>query len=198
MNYHYSWEHHYYWHNRSFYDYYAYPDCWDRPVVILAPSYDYQYPRYEGPRVILNEVGDLLKHKESVDKLRYNLMAYPVGERNSDEYRFRMKDAIDSYHYLIYQTFEQIARNENGGGWARQFHDDPAYQQVVESLWEESLALLNMYEAEFPEDSAMRGDSVNVLHWNLSQSSLIRYHSGDNGFYRRLFENVGREVVGDS
>lgn len=196
--YHYSWEHHYYWHNHSNWDYHYYPDVWDTHVVILPPTQGYTYPRYEGPRVTLNEVGDLLANKQSLDRLRYDLMGYPVKERDSDAYRFKMKDVIDSYHYLIYQVYEEVARNESGSGWSRsQYHDDPVYQQVVESLWEESLALLKMYEAEFPHDTAMRGDSVNVLHWNLRESNLIKYNSSGNSFYRNLVDKVGREVITD-
>ena len=191
----YNYYHHWYWHNRSSWEYHCRPDYWDTYVVVVPPTQYDPMPRYEGPKIVLNEVGDLLKHKEGVDRLRYDLMAYSVKDRDSDDYRFRMKDVIDSYHYLIYQVFEQVAGNESRNAWSRQYHDDPVYQQVVESLWDESLALLETYEAEFPDDSSMRGDSVDVLHWNLQQSRLVRDFGGGNSFYRNLVASIGQEVA---
>lgn len=154
-------------------------------MIIVPPSQYDPVPRYEGPQLALRSVGDLNRQKKEVDRLRYELYEVPTQERDSDSYRFRVKDVLDNYHYLINQVYQQATGYEGR-----------EYQEVVESIWEESLALLNFYEAEAPYDSSMRADSVTVLYSNLRDTELLRRWDSqrENPFYKELFDRIGRQI----
>lgn len=160
------------------YPYYC-PPIWHRPVVVIPPSeYDSGW-RYEGPQLALRSVGDLNRQKKEIDRLRYELYEVSTQERDNDLYRFRVKNVIDSYHYIILQAYHQATGYEGR-----------EYQEVVESIWEESLALLNFYEAEASYDSSMRADSVTVLYSNLRNTDLAWRDS----FYKGLLDRIGKQI----
>lgn len=195
MNYFYHRDHHFYWHNHSFYhDFAYYPSHWHTYVVVVPPSESNPRPVYEGPTLDVSRVDKLKQSKWAIDRLVDELELVPEIQRNTDDYRFRVKQILDDYHYLIYAVYDHASRF--GALHAEQTgpHRDPVYAKTVKDIWEASLKLLGDYEAEFPFDTAMRADSVTVLYSNLAEKSMVTEFAADNPEYQEIFGLIGSEI----
>ncbi|OVE81170.1 hypothetical protein BVY03_04590 [bacterium K02(2017)] len=196
-NFQYHRDHHFYWHNHAHGHHFRhYPTFWSTHVVVIPPSETVQKPRYEGPVLDVSRLDKLKQSKWAIDRLAADLDQVPADERNTDAFRFQVKQILDNYHYLIDAVYDHASKFGPRHAKDTGPHHNPIYKQTVKDIWANSMQVLREYEAEFPFDSAMREDSVTVLYSNLAEKKILTQErwAAVNPDYVRLFNKVGDQI----
>lgn len=165
-------------------------------IHVIDKSQNNPRPVYQGPTLDVSRVDKLKESKWAIDQLAYELDEVSAEERDTDDYRFRVKQIVDNYLYLIYATYEFASSQGPRHAKRKGPHHNSVYQQTVQNIWQASLRLLMEYETEFPYDTAMRADSVTVLYSNLAEMKLMtkRRWAKRNPLYVDLFDQIGRGI----
>lgn len=157
---------------------------WFGEVTLYSHKGNQGY-RFGGKAPQVDNLGDMIDHKHSLDYARRDLMNTAPRHKRGESYRDAAKDVILAHHYLIARVYEWGSRNPNDNSFGQ-----PRYQELIRDLWLESLSMMTEYEQYNDNDSWVRENLFRHLYLTLKETKLDNRYQ----FYNNLVEEIRKAI----